>query len=139
VCAGLYPNIVRVEEPAGAGKGAKPAKGPPKPPKLFTQSVKDPKPTPVSIHPCSVNFNRAKFPTRWLVRPPPPLQPSTLRDAPSAALVSVWATPALCLPPRVGGEACLPCLVRATAATPNTWRIPPLAVNGAGSEMPNLR
>jgi hypothetical protein len=82
VCAGLYPNIVRVEEPAGAGKGAKPAKGPPKPPKLFTQSVKDPKPTPVSIHPCSVNFNRAKFPTRWLVRPPPPFSPPLCETRP---------------------------------------------------------
>ena len=66
VCAGLYPNIVRVEEPAAGGK---PAKGPPKPPKLFTQTVNDPKSTAVSIHPCSVNYNRAKFPTKWMVRP----------------------------------------------------------------------
>jgi hypothetical protein len=69
VCAGLYPNIVRIEEPAA---GAKPVKGQPKSPKLFTQTMNDPKPTAVSIHPCSVNYNRSKFPTKWMVRTPHP-------------------------------------------------------------------
>lgn len=64
--AGLYPNVIKVENPIQIGSKSK---GPPKPPKLKTRSVfwgadKD---EVVDLHPSSVLFNKDSFPQPFLV------------------------------------------------------------------------
>lgn len=71
ICAGLYPNVVRVATPAGRAAGG-PHKKPPsssEPPKLFARSVSGGPAgdEAVAIHPSSVSFGATKFPSRWLV------------------------------------------------------------------------
>eukprot|EP00873_Tetraselmis_striata_P014025 jgi/Tetstr1/434289/TSEL_023396.t1 len=65
ICAGLYPNAVRVAGNAGGGSGGKSSGK--EPPKLFARSATRPGDEPVAIHPSSVSFGVTKFPSRWLV------------------------------------------------------------------------
>ena len=71
--AGLYPNVVRVEEgkpKKGGGGGPGGVGGKTGPPKLFAQvqlSNGRSEEQAVQIHPCSVNFNCPRFESPWLV------------------------------------------------------------------------
>eukprot|EP00899_Mesostigma_viride_P020357 jgi/Mesvir1/28322/Mv04842-RA.1 len=57
LCAGLYPNIVRVENGAGVDKPAK----------CLIMDKESGTQSTVFVHPCSVNFNVNTFPSQWLI------------------------------------------------------------------------
>eukprot|EP00965_Chrysotila_dentata_P175078 5779444-Pleurochrysis_carterae.AAC.1 len=64
LCAGLYPNVVRVSAPqdggdgAWGGSGGGAGRGP---------RIESPQGLPLSLHPSSVNANVSSFESRWLV------------------------------------------------------------------------